>query len=421
MKRSQKSGSRLILALISALSCWLSVQPVEAVEPEYQGKAVSEWLVAMQANLTDAEFITARNQNVDPAKLRDQKQTQAREAIRQIGTNSLPVLLDLLSAREGRQWRMSRRIQSKEIQRMLQDGNPDSREAVRGMAVDGFAALGTNAEPAVPELAKLLREDSGCLLEVARALNEIGPKGFMLFTNTLNTHPSKLVRDNMIWTIGHSSVVDKKAMFPLLIRSLNDPYWKIRGDAAEALRGGDAAMLVPVLIRTLNDDDSYTREQAYLTLGHYGSAAKEAVPRLMMLYTNHPDVSLLASLKAIDREAAGRAEEFLVNSGPLNVARLNYTDTILQSGTHLIVGGVIHTEIPVVRNRELDSAQLLDPTNGKWVETGKLHNPRDGHKATLLLNGKVLIEGGYDSEGNRMSNSELYDPATGSWAVVTNK
>ena len=37
---------------------------------------------------------------------------------------------------------------------------------------------------------------------------------------------------------------------------------------------------------------------------------------------------------------------------------------------------------------------------------------------TLLPNGQVLITGGVDGVGHALASSELYDPATGSWAAT---
>jgi hypothetical protein len=132
------------------------------------------------------------------------------------------------------------------------------------------------------------------------------------------------------------------------------------------------------------------------------------------------------AIKAIDMEAAGKAEEFLVNSGPLNYARIAYTRTRLTNGLELIAGGIVHTEIPVATNRFLSSAELLDPKTGKWTETGEMNNARYDHKATLLPDGRVLVEGGYGSHPPNiarrgLSTKELYDPSTGTWTVVTNK
>jgi hypothetical protein len=41
-----------------------------------------------------------------------------------------------------------------------------------------------------------------------------------------------------------------------------------------------------------------------------------------------------------------------------------------------------------------------------------MQSAREGHTATLLPTGKVLVVGGYDG-GTRLATVELYDPTTG--------
>src|SRR5262249_4770129 len=52
-----------------------------------------------------------------------------------------------------------------------------------------------------------------------------------------------------------------------------------------------------------------------------------------------------------------------------------------------------------------------------WVLTGSLSFPRvTGHTATLLPSGKVLVAAGVNMWMGPLDTSELYDPATGTWA-----
>ena len=60
--------------------------------------------------------------------------------------------------------------------------------------------------------------------------------------------------------------------------------------------------------------------------------------------------------------------------------------------------------------------ELYDPTSGTWSATGSLADARVGHTATLLLNGKVLVAGGYNAASLVLASAELYDPATGTWS-----
>jgi hypothetical protein len=59
------------------------------------------------------------------------------------------------------------------------------------------------------------------------------------------------------------------------------------------------------------------------------------------------------------------------------------------------------------------TAEIYDPGTASWSNTGNLGAIRNGHTATLLPSGKVLVTGGvYFSAG---TPAELYDPASGTW------
>jgi hypothetical protein len=67
------------------------------------------------------------------------------------------------------------------------------------------------------------------------------------------------------------------------------------------------------------------------------------------------------------------------------------------------------------------SAELYDPVNGTFAPTGSMTTPRDGHTATLLPDGKVLIAGGgprINGGGYSLSSAELYDPAAGAFTAT---
>ncbi len=53
--------------------------------------------------------------------------------------------------------------------------------------------------------------------------------------------------------------------------------------------------------------------------------------------------------------------------------------------------------------------------SGTWASTGSMLSARDGHTATLLANGKVLVAGGTNS-GVALTSAELYNRMTGTWA-----
>ena len=89
------------------------------------------------------------------------------------------------------------------------------------------------------------------------------------------------------------------------------------------------------------------------------------------------------------------------------IPRSWHTATLLSNGKVLVAGGVNSSGI-------VASAQLYDPADGTWTDTGDLNVPRYCHTATLLPNGQVLVAGGY---GDSYS-AELYDPDSGTWSVT---
>jgi hypothetical protein len=103
-----------------------------------------------------------------------------------------------------------------------------------------------------------------------------------------------------------------------------------------------------------------------------------------------------------------------VLTGAMKTLRDDNAATLLQNGRVLITGGYTCGTVgpcPVIA-----SAELYDPATGKFSPASSMTQVRHGHTATLLQDGRVLIAGGTDDEGNvSMVSAELYDPATGTF------
>jgi hypothetical protein len=99
-------------------------------------------------------------------------------------------------------------------------------------------------------------------------------------------------------------------------------------------------------------------------------------------------------------------------AGTMLEPRSGHTATLLPNGKVLIAGGMR-------RNQDFySSAELYDPATGKFQFTGEMHQRRVGHVAVLLRSGKVLIAGGWVGGGGT-DTAELYDPATGKFASIS--
>ncbi len=102
-------------------------------------------------------------------------------------------------------------------------------------------------------------------------------------------------------------------------------------------------------------------------------------------------------------------------TGSMATARILHTATLLGSGVDAggLAGDVLVTGGEDSPNRSVASAELYDPSTGLWSPTGSMAAERAGHTATLLPSGEVLVVGGNFGVG---PEAELYDPTTRSFA-----
>src|SRR5258708_256995 len=124
----------------------------------------------------------------------------------------------------------------------------------------------------------------------------------------------------------------------------------------------------------------------------------------------------VAAQSPITRRSSSREESLEPNQGPsgsfvatgaMNTPRVGHTATVLQNRRVLVAGGASK----IFGTRKIfASAELYNPSKGRFSDTGGMLEARTGHTATLLAGGKVLIVGGNDGTTSPTS-AELYDPA----------
>jgi len=97
----------------------------------------------------------------------------------------------------------------------------------------------------------------------------------------------------------------------------------------------------------------------------------------------------------------------------MSVPRIGFSATLLYDGRVLIVGGRTQRFADSPDGTPTASVDVFDPANRSFKSAASLGTGRDGHTATLLPSGKVLVAGG-DPGGT----AEIYDPAFDSWTLT---
>jgi len=107
--------------------------------------------------------------------------------------------------------------------------------------------------------------------------------------------------------------------------------------------------------------------------------------------------------------------------GSLTIPRLAHADALLPNGNVLVTGGVSN------QNTATTSAEVFNPsTNSFSALTANMQTSRNGHTATALYNGTVLITGGWEqsphggafgTDPTVLSSAEVYDPVANTFTL----
>ena len=274
----------LIAFLSGLLVIVLVVNPRGPREPEYHGRKLTRWL----DDLDDHSPI---------------KQTNAIVAIRQMGTNAVPFLVQMLRARDSRF--RTRCIDLLERQHWI-DFHFHYAYQKHSIAFLALAYLGPDAKAAIPDVAGSLKTGQDGLM-APLVLSRIGRPAVPALEDAL-TSSNVYARQGAI--DGLARLADPSSI-PNLLAALKDPNWLIRFSTAMALRrfSDQASVVVPALTNSLDDPDYRVQVEAARTLGSFGADARPAFRKLLqMVRSTNSQVSESAAnaLKDIDPEAGAK-------------------------------------------------------------------------------------------------------------------
>ena len=104
-------------------------------------------------------------------------------------------------------------------------------------------------------------------------------------------------------------------------------------------------------------------------------------------------------------------------TGSMNQPRCSHSATLLPNGEVLVAGG---TEVDPFQSGTLATSDLYNPETGTWQSTGSLNVSR-ANPAAELENGQVLLAAGYNITNQIetiLASAELYNPSTGRWSLT---
>ena len=173
------------------------------------------------------------------------------------------------------------------VQAALRDPNSEA-ERIKG-ALKACGIIGQAAAPAVPDVAALLVEP-GVTSEAAVALSYMGKEALPPLRDAL-AHSDRVVRRESLRSIGKlkdRAPLDMTVVMPLLIRGLEDPDAGVRAVAATYLGiiHEAPAEAVPALAKALTDPDGEVRRSAAAALASFDGHAQPALSALRKASTD---------------------------------------------------------------------------------------------------------------------------------------
>jgi len=258
-KRSRVALFSLLIA-VSGVVAWVLFSP-EVLDPMYKGKALSKWMKEVAYAYYVALDSSANQGNLDEVS---EKLDSWAAAVRQSGTNAIPLLLNSIRASDSNlKFKFYGLLERQHFIKVRHI----PAEMLNQQAQLGFETLGSKASSAIPELIRIYKSDPEGLSSAyaAESLAAIGPvdNDAVMALVSSTTNKSDIVRRRAMFALSRMHA-DPKTVVPVLTECLKDNDGVLVQRAADALAeyGKEAVSALPELRRLKRDQDASVRDSA---------------------------------------------------------------------------------------------------------------------------------------------------------------
>lgn len=322
---------QILFAGLALLIVFAFVYATRERDPVYKGRRLSEYLREVHG----IGLGWGGMDRIEPGIVHaDTRNMEASEAVLNVGTNALPMLVRLLGTRESRAKLWLRRLGEKHpVFKRLAPSGPDTVFQRNMSALLAFYRLGPQATDAIPKIIPMLEDpDSAAVATVA--LMYIRPQreqDILSLTNVFRLRtPYPGASPEMLQCMAILALstfgTNASGAIPLLMQRLGSTNGEVAAASAVALAriGGPPDSVVPIILENLPRSNASPRTamispsalqqrqiqrlmndrniiKNVFALGEYGRHASQALSRLLTL-ESYPD----ADIQQAARKAAAK-------------------------------------------------------------------------------------------------------------------
>ena len=277
---------RIIIGSVAALLAALGLILLTARSPEnlvFKGRSVKEWSRLVHANNASAVA-----------------------AMKEIGPQAVPGLIQLLQKRDGflhrRIWGLRSKLSPKLQKTVLEKLGAPNAVSTREAAARSLGIIGSEARAAVPFLARALQDpDHQLWWEASTAMGHIGRDAVPALIAATDDQ-NAIVRRAVVYALALVGTNAETAV-PALIRRLEDPDQTVRAAADYSVRA-ITDPLVPRLVKLTRDSSPAMRRQGLERLAVI-RPSDGVVTNIFIRALGDPVAEVrLAAVKALRKESA---------------------------------------------------------------------------------------------------------------------